>query len=87
MSYKAKNSPDLSRKPDWANFWAQDEQDWLGHWYEKMPHCIEADRGQGVWISQGGRTKSTGKMPPDAMGWAYSLVKIEGEHLVVMRTH
>ena len=83
--YISKNKPNLKHKPHWANYWAQDE-DGTCDWYENMPHCIECDKGQGVWIPVDGRTQSASKMPIDAMGWAYSLVKIDGETLTVMRT-
>lgn len=71
----AKNKPDLSRRPAWARYWAQHE-DGCCLWFELMPMCIEADRGQGVWYADNGRYQSAGKMPIDAMGWAYSLLLI-----------
>jgi hypothetical protein len=79
------STPDLSNRPEWANYWAQDE-DGVVCWYENLPHLYEADRGQGAWIASGkGQWKRDGKMCVDAMGWPYSLVKIEGTGITVVR--
>lgn len=78
------NAPDLRQRPHWAHYWAQDENG-DSFWFENHPICIEADRGQGVWLSSGGMSLFYRVLPLDSYGWTHSLLRIEGDVLIRVR--